>query len=154
MKDGHGGVVIGSEVSGGCRNVFVYDCKMNSPQLDRAIRIKTNALRGGIVENMYVKNIEVGQVKESILKINCMYETKSEEGDHLPLVRNIHLSDITSKKSQYPIYIIGLNRSNVVRDIYVSDSKFDGVAKECKITGVKDLHIDNVYVNGSLLTIH
>lgn len=153
MKDGHGGVVIGSEVSGGCRNVFVYDCKMNSPELDRAIRIKTNAMRGGIVENIYVKNIEIGQVKEAILKINCMYETKSAEGDHMPLVRNIHLSDITSKKSQYPIYIIGLSNNNVVRDIYVSNSKFDGVAKKCEITGVEDLHIDNVYVNGSLLNL-
>ena len=43
MKDGHGGVVIGSEISGGCRNVFVEDCKMDSPNLDRALRFKSNA---------------------------------------------------------------------------------------------------------------
>ena len=42
MKDGHGGVVIGSEVSGGCRNIFAEDCEMDSPNLDRAIRVKTN----------------------------------------------------------------------------------------------------------------
>ena len=48
MKDGHGGVVIGSEISGGVRNVFVERCRMDSPQLDRALRLKTNSVRGGI----------------------------------------------------------------------------------------------------------
>src|SRR5262249_5222835 len=47
MKDGHGGVVMGSEISGGCRNVFVEDCSMDSPHLDRALRFKSNARRGG-----------------------------------------------------------------------------------------------------------
>src|SRR5947209_4417758 len=47
MKDGHGGVVVGSEISGGCRNVFVEDCRMDSPNLDRALRFKSNARRGG-----------------------------------------------------------------------------------------------------------
>ena len=55
MKDGHGGVVIGSEISAGVRNVYVRNCKMDSPELDRAIRIKTNTLRGGFVENVFVK---------------------------------------------------------------------------------------------------
>lgn len=154
MNDGHGGVVIGSEVSGGCRNVFVYDCKMNSPELDRAIRIKTNTLRGGVIENVYVKNIEVGQVREAILKINCMYETNSDKGDHIPIIRNIHLSNITSKKSQYPLYLIGLRNHDAVENIYVSNSRFNGVSKACKITGVKNLRINNVYVNGNPLKIN
>ena len=38
MKDGHGGVTIGSEISGGARNVFAERCRMDSPQLDRALR--------------------------------------------------------------------------------------------------------------------
>lgn len=48
MLDGHGGVVIGSEISAGVRNVFVENCIMDSPNLERAIRIKTNSKRGGL----------------------------------------------------------------------------------------------------------
>jgi len=47
MSDGHGGVSIGSEASGGVRNVFVQNCRMSSPSLERALRIKTNSYRGG-----------------------------------------------------------------------------------------------------------
>jgi len=73
MKDGHGGVVIGSKISGGVRNVYVRNCEMNSPNLERVIRIKTNTRRGGTIENIFVKNIRVGQVKEAVLKINTHY---------------------------------------------------------------------------------
>ena len=48
MKDGHAGVAIGSEVTGGCRNVWVENCTMDSPELDRIIRIKSNAMRGDV----------------------------------------------------------------------------------------------------------
>lgn len=41
---------------------------MDSPQLDRVIRIKTNDCRGGIVENVFVRNIQVGQCHEAVLK--------------------------------------------------------------------------------------
>jgi polygalacturonase len=148
MQSGHGGVVIGSEISGGCSDVFVYDCKMNSPVLDRAIRIKTNAMRGGIIENVYVKNIEIGQVKEAVLKINCIYETKSEEGDHPPLIRNIYLDNITSQKSKYPIYIVGLKKQECIHDIYIKNSHFNGVTKESRILYVNNLSLENVYLNG------
>jgi polygalacturonase len=65
MKDGHGGVVIGSEISGGVKNIFAEDCKMDSPNLDRAIRIKTNSVRGGTIENIFVRNIHVWRGKRS-----------------------------------------------------------------------------------------
>ena len=56
MKNGHGGVVLGSEISGRVRNVFAEDCKMDSPESDRgAIRIKTNSVRGGFLENIFVQ---------------------------------------------------------------------------------------------------
>ncbi len=148
MKEGHGGVVIGSEISGGCRNVFVYDCKMNSPHLDRAIRIKTNAERGVTIENLYVKNIEIGEVKEAVLKINCIYETKSEKGDYPPLVRNVYLENITSQRSKYPIYLIGLKSVESIKDIFLTNVTFIGAKKDCRISGVTNLVLENVYING------
>ena len=109
MKDGHGGVVLGSEISAGVRNVFARNCKMDSPNLDRAIRIKTNTLRGGFVENLYVKNIQVGQVKEAALKINLHYGIyANQEGGFIPKINNVHLEDITVENSgKYGILIKG-----------------------------------------------
>jgi polygalacturonase len=56
MKDGHGGVVMGSEISGNYRNVFIENCHMDSPNLHRAFRFKSNARRGGVVENVGSKS--------------------------------------------------------------------------------------------------
>ena len=100
MKDGHGGVVIGSEISGGCRNVWAEDCEMDSPNLDRVVRLKTNPLRGGTIENLFVRNIRVGECKESVMRGNSRYE-RVTEGPNMPLIRRIVLSNIHSNKSKY-----------------------------------------------------
>ncbi len=71
MEDGHGAVVIGSEISGGCQNVFAEDCMMDSPNLERVLRIKTNNCRGGVIENINMRNIKVGQCSEAVLKIKA-----------------------------------------------------------------------------------
>ena len=63
MNDGHGGVVIGSEISGGFKNLYVENCKMDSPNLDRVIRIKTSNCRGGIIENIYVRILKMDNVQ-------------------------------------------------------------------------------------------
>ncbi|MCB0743814.1 MAG: glycoside hydrolase family 28 protein, partial [Ignavibacteriae bacterium] len=105
MLDGHGGVVIGSEISGGCKNVFVENCEMDSPNLDRAIRIKTNTIRGGVVENIFVRNIKIGEVKEAVLRVNLLYEPKEiGERNFIPKVKNIYLSEIKSNKSERAFY--------------------------------------------------
>ncbi|MDR3329238.1 MAG: glycoside hydrolase family 28 protein, partial [Prevotellaceae bacterium] len=78
MQDGHGGVVIGSEISGGYKNLYVEDCEMDSPDLDRVIRIKTSTCRGGTIENVFVRNVKVGQCGEAVLKINLLYDSKEE----------------------------------------------------------------------------
>ncbi|MEO8028846.1 MAG: glycoside hydrolase family 28 protein, partial [Bryobacteraceae bacterium] len=77
MKDGHGGVTIGSEVSGGVRNVFAENCRMDSPHLERVLRIKTNSVRGGVIEHVYLRNITAGQVSGPAIEIDFQYE----EGD-------------------------------------------------------------------------
>ena len=74
MKDGHGGVTIGSEASGGVRNVFAEDCKMDSPNLDRVLRLKTNSVRGGTIENIYMRNVTAGQVSGAAVDIDLNYE--------------------------------------------------------------------------------
>lgn len=73
--------MVGSEIAGGFKNLFLEDCVMDSPELDRVVRIKTNSCRGGVIEDIYVRNVKVGQCKEAVLKINLLYERK-EACDH------------------------------------------------------------------------
>ncbi len=152
MKDGHGGVVIGSEISGGCRNVFAENNKMDSPNLDRVVRIKTNTCRGGVIENIYCRNIEVGQCREAVLRINLDYERNEIccRGFN-PVVRNVSLENVTCKKSKYGVQIIGLDNLTNVYNISLKNCKFDGVADGNNITGrTKDIKFDNVMINGNL----
>jgi polygalacturonase len=66
MKEGHGGVVIGSEVSGNVRNVFAEDCYMDSPNLDRAC-VLNRIPKERYVENIFMRNVEVNQVGVKLL---------------------------------------------------------------------------------------
>jgi polygalacturonase len=100
MKDGHGGVTIGSEISGGARNIFAERCKLDSPQLDRALRLKNNSQRGGLIERVYMRDVTVGQVKEAVVSIDFNYE-EGDNGDFPPVVRDIEVRNVTSSKSQY-----------------------------------------------------
>ncbi|MCF8357456.1 MAG: glycoside hydrolase family 28 protein [Prolixibacteraceae bacterium] len=152
MENGHGGVVLGSEISGGARNVFVENCKMDSPELDRAIRIKTNSNRGGIVENIFVRNVEIGEVGEAILRVNCNYDIKNEGQDTLyPLVRNINLSKIECAKTKYALLLQGIEGKNCITGIHISDSHFSGVEKENKIEFANNVTLENVTINQELV---
>ena len=154
MEDGHGGVVIGSEISGGCENVFAEDCVMDSPNLERILRIKTNNCRVGVIKNIIMRNVTVGQCKEAVLKINLDYEPKEicYRGFE-PSVSQVYMENVTCKKSDYGALIIGRDQVENVSDITVKNCQFDGVQKEpVKITGkTRNVKFDNLTVNGSLV---
>ncbi len=149
MRDGHGAVVIGSEISGGYKNLYVENCKMDSPNLDRVLRIKSNTCRGGIIENIYMRNIEVGQCRESIMTVDLLYE-KNEDcfRNYPPVVRNINLEKVNSNKSDFAVKIDGLKDSVNVYDINIKDCRFNGVTKGNQVTGARDIVLDNLYING------
>ena len=145
MKDGHGGVVVGSEISGNVRNVFVEKCEMSSPNLDRALRIKSNSLRGGIVENVFFRNVTVGDVADAVVRINMFYA--NETGDHHPQVKNIQVINVTSKKSVYGLRLEG-EEDYPLSSIYIENCTFDNASKGNLIRGIKDISLKNVKING------
>ena len=150
MEDGHGGVVIGSEISGGATNVFAEDCDMDSPNLDRVLRIKTNTCRGGIIENIYMRNIRVGQCREAVMRINLVYEPNEiAERGHIPTVRNVFMQNVTCQKSKYGVLINGLDDSDNVYNINVKDCRFGGLTAEPLMRTGKshDIKMDNVTVS-------
>jgi polygalacturonase len=94
MRDGHGGVTIGSEISGSCSNVFVEDCQMSSPNLACVLRLKSNAERGGIIRNIFLRNATVGRVADSVLQIDFLYE-EGTNGPYHPVARNVVMENVT-----------------------------------------------------------
>jgi len=151
MKDGHGGVSIGSEISGGCYNVFTEDCNMDSPNLNMAYRIKTNSVRGGHIENIYMRNVKIGQVAQSAVRVNLYYE-EGDTGKHTPLIKNIGLTNVTCNKSEYAIYMKGYKRAPI-ENIEISNCKFNNVEKKSIIENVKNIRLDDVTVNGEELNV-
>jgi polygalacturonase len=146
MRDGHGGITVGSEISGGVRNVFAYDCRLDSPNLDIAIRFKNNALRGGNLENFYFKNIEVGEVADAAITIDFNYE-EGKNGPFTPVVRNVHVNGLRSSKSQRALDLQGLDKAPIY-GVNLENCTFQNVAKENIVKNVQGLTMRNVVING------
>ncbi len=152
MADGHGGVVIGSEMSGGVRWVFAHDNKMDSPDLDRALRFKSNTDRGGYIENFYARNIVVGQTAREPIVFNMEYSSPAV-GKTPPVFRKFRIENLTCKKGgNYGIHIKGLEQSKV-SDIVFKNLKIEGVKEKLFIKNVKNIVMEDVYINGEKITV-
>ena len=157
FNNGHGGVVIGSEISGGCQNVFAENCEMDSPNLDRVLRIKTNSCRGGIIENINMRNVTVGQCGEAVLKVNTDYEPREVccRG-YYPVVRDVLMENVTCQKSKYGVMIVGYQDPKLaytVNNITVRNCQFNGVYNKPihQIGLAQDVTYENLMINGSLV---
>ena len=149
MKDGHGGVVVGSEISGGFKNLFIENCTMDSPEQDRAIRIKSNTCRGGIVENIYARNIKVGECKDAILRINLKYESDENcNRAYDPIVKNVYIENVTSQKSKYGVFIDGLDDRINIYNVNLDNCRFENVKNGNYLYKCKDVRFNNLFVNG------
>jgi len=95
FKHGHG-VAIGSEMSGGVRNVTLRNC--DSTGTDRAVRIKSCRGRGGIVENIFYENFTVSNVTE-VININMYYCTNPITPEGTPTFRNINVKNINASSA-------------------------------------------------------
>lgn len=127
MRDGHGGTTIGSEISGGCRNVFVENCEMSSPELACALRLKSNAMRGGVLENIFMRNVNVGLVKDSVLQIDFLYEEGSK-GEQKPVARNVVMENIMVAQTPRVLNVRGFPAANIA-GVRIYDSSFKQVKK-------------------------
>jgi polygalacturonase len=146
MKDGHGGVTMGSECSGDIRNVFAQECRMDSPNLDRVLRFKSNAVRGGVIEHVYMRNVKVGQVARAAIDVDFYYE-EADKGDFTPVVRDVEVTKIEVAKCMNAWSLRGFP-SAPVRDVRLKDCIFGNVAKANVAENVEGLQLDNVTVNG------
>jgi unsaturated rhamnogalacturonyl hydrolase len=112
MRDGHAGTAIGSEISGSCSNVFVEDCEMSSPELVCALRLKSNAARGGVLQNIFMRNVNVGRVKDSVLQIDFLYD-EGARGAYAPVARNVVLENITVAQTPRVLNVRGFPAASI-----------------------------------------
>ena len=109
---GHGGIVIGSEMSGGVENLYAYDCQFNGT--DRVIRIKTDRGRGAYIRNCWFKDISADTIQREAIRINMLYSggNRIPEQDvniGTPVIEGIHYENISCNYAkQNVIQIIGL----------------------------------------------
>ena len=123
---------------------------MDSPNLDRMLRIKTNSVRGGTIEHIFLQNIKVGQVGDAIFRVNFLYE----EGDidrFTPIVRDVHMSNITAEKGRYGLYLRGYERSPV-QNVYLENCDFKNLERANLLEHIRDIHFENVTMNGRKVT--
>jgi len=143
MRAGHGGVTIGSEVSGDVRDVFVERDTMSSPQLERGIRIKTNAVRGGVVENIFVRDVEIAEVGSAV-EIDLRYE-EGAAGPFPPVVRNVVVERLEVGRARHALFVRALPEAPV-RALVVRDSRFRGIGEGVRLEGAVDLALRNVVI--------
>jgi Endopolygalacturonase len=150
MRDGHGGITVGSEISGGVRNLFAEKCRLDSPNLDHALRVKNNATRGGLLENFYFRDIEVGQVAHAVITIDFNYE-EGAKGNFTPVLRNYSVERLVSEKSKHVADIQGLANAPIY-DLRLDNCTFNNAAEPSIVKNVKGLNLVNVKVNGNVIT--
>jgi DNA sulfur modification protein DndE len=128
----HGGFVIGSNTDGGMNNIYVSDCDFVGT--DVGIRVKSNAGRGGLVHNVFIKNIFMtGIVNEAIL-FDTYYE------------------DVTAGKNAKDVKTTVADKIPQFQDFYISDVYCRGAKTAISITGlpqmpVQKIHLDNVVIS-------
>ena len=149
MKEGHGGITLGSEISGGVRNLFAENCTLDSPNLDHALRFKNNAVRGGLLENIFFRNITVGQVAHAVLTVDFNYE-EGAKGKFTPVVRNLSVQNLKSGKSKHALDVQGFANAPVY-DLRLKDCTFDNVERPSVVKNVNGLKLENVKINGQVV---
>jgi len=121
-KRGHGGLVIGSEMSGDVRNVYMHDCEFEGT--DRAVRIKSRRDRGGIVENVWVENVKARNLKYEVAIMNMDYTADRNQviAGKVPLFRNVHLKNIECEGVPVAIRLTGATDS-LIENVSFTDMK-------------------------------
>jgi polygalacturonase len=123
MLSGHGGVVIGSEMSGGVKKIVISNCIFDGT--DRGIRIKTARGRGGVVEDIRVDNIVMKNIRDQAIVLDMHYQRTSADAvsERTPQFKNIHFSNITAQTNQ-AVLLNGLEEMPI-EDVTFSDIQFD-----------------------------
>jgi len=145
MLAGHGGVVIGSEMSGDVRKVTISNCVFDGT--DRGIRLKSTRGRGGIVEEIRVSNIVMKNIVKEAITLNLFYSNVPAEelSERTPVFRNIHISGLTGSEVNTACTVLGIEEAPI-SDISFSDINIDAETGFV-INKAKNITLENVRIS-------
>ena len=170
FKKGHGGVTMGSEMSGSIRNILIEGNYFDSDELEYPLRFKTSAVRGGVIENIYLRNSSVNKSRQAIIRAEMTYEDTGDTGPYTPIIRNIGVSNFKTAlppegdnniQAARGIQITTVDRQPI-ENLWLKDCVFTGVAMTNNVENianvmsvgrVKNLVFDNVEINGRIFNL-
>ena len=139
IRRGHRFLAIGSEMSGGVRNVYMHDCQLDEDRgsVRSLLYLKTNHRRGGFIENIYVKDVACEEVTSGVLEIetDVLYQWRElveTVTSKLTTIQNINLENITVGEARYGIFIEGAEASPV-RDITLTNVRVDTILEAPRV---------------------
>lgn len=144
MLRGHGGIVIGSEMSGGVKNIVISNCIFDGT--DRGIRLKTARGRGGVVENIRVSNIVMRNIRDQAIVLNTQYATTDVEpvSERTPQFKNIHISNMSGTTNR-------VSRIRGLEEMPIENISFNNINMQAKsgfeIENAKKISFNNVHVD-------
>ena len=154
MLSGHGGVVIGSEMSGGVKRVAISNCVFDGT--DAGIRLKASRGRGGVVEDIRVDNIVMKNIGRNAFIFDLFYDKLSKPepvSERTPVFRNIHLSNITGSDVKQIGYIKG------IEEMPINELSFSNINMEAEkgfnvetATNIRFFNVDFAVSEGPSLT--
>ncbi len=143
------GIAIGSELSGGVRNVFVYDCKYDDGNV---LYCKSNLDRGGFIKDIYIKDLDIGKAR--IIRLRNNYH--GYRGGNFPTeFRNINIEDVHIKQgSNETISITGVEGA-LVYDVFLKNIVVDTVSPPVlQIRLAENVVLTNVSIDGKIQPTH
>lgn len=146
---GHGGFVVGSEMSGGARNMLVRNC--NFMGTDVGLRFKSTRGRGGVVENIWIENIDMTNIPNEALLFDLYYGGRNKPGDPIPAVteetpsfNEIHIKNITCRGAGTAMLFNGLPEMNV-KNVTIENAVMQ-TTKGIILREASDVYLENVTI--------
>ena len=142
VQTGSGGIVFGSETSGGIENVYVHDAYFEG--CDRGIRFKSERGRGNSIENIYIHDIQMKDLDNSAINFNAYYHEDAR--GEAPLFKNINIRDIKIDGVPTAIIMNGLPEK-WLEDFTFRNIQVKNAVEGARIYRVKNLTLENVEIN-------
>ncbi len=143
VRNGHVLLGVGSEMSGGVRNVYMHDCELTSDCIN-LFYCKTNERRGGFIENIRMENIKAKSVRKAIVGVetDVLYQWKDfpTYETRLTAISNLTVRNVSVESAQWRVRLRGDKRLPIT-DVTVEGVKCDNVKKADIVENVKDLKV-------------
>ncbi|MBF8963605.1 glycoside hydrolase family 28 protein [Pontibacter sp. FD36] len=135
---GHGGFVVGSEMSGGVKNVHVSNCTFIGT--DIGLRFKSTRGRGGVVENIYISNIDMINIPTQAISFNLFYGGNSPtmDAEQGGAKKEEKLESVTEKTPSF-------------KNIYMKNIRVAGADEALALQGLPEMNLQNVNIENAVL---